>query len=59
VRPTSGVRHPGGHAVDSRSARRTLLGVHVTAQVVAFVLAVLVLTVLVGLAVLTWLERTA
>jgi hypothetical protein len=45
--------------VDSRSARRTLLGVHVTAQVVAFVLAVLVLTVLVGLAVLTWLERTA
>ena len=46
--------------MDSGSDRqRSLLGVHVTGELVAILLAVLLLTTLVGLAVLTWLERTA
>jgi len=46
--------------VNGRSDRqRSLLGVHVTGQLVAILLAALLLTTLVGLAVLTWLERTA
>ena len=59
MRPTVG-RVMGGDTVNSRSDRqRSLLGVHVTGQLVAILLAALLLTTLVGLAVLTWLERTA
>ena len=39
--------------------QRTLLGVHMTIQVVAVLLAALTLSALVGLAVLDWMERTA
>jgi hypothetical protein len=39
--------------------QRSLLGVHVTLQLVALLVAALFLTALVGLAVLDWLERTA
>ncbi len=39
--------------------RRVLLGVHVTVQAVALMLASLVLTAVVGLAVLSWLENMA
>lgn len=61
MRTTSGARVRGGLTqVSSRSDRqRVLLGVHVTAQAVLIVIAALVLTSFVGLAVLSWLERTA
>jgi hypothetical protein len=39
--------------------QRVLLGVGVTAQTVALFLAVLAVGVLIGLAVLSWLERVA
>lgn len=57
---STGARPRGAYAVDSESDRqRSLLGVHVTAQVVVFVLVALGFTALIGLAVLDWLERTA
>lgn len=43
----------------SSDRQRSLLGVHVTGQLVAILVATLLLTTLIGLAVLTWLERTA
>ena len=43
----------------SSGRQRKLLGVHVTVQVIAMLLAALVLSGLVGLAVLDWMERTA
>lgn len=39
--------------------QRELLGVHVTVQLVVFVLTALALTSLIAFAVLTWLERMA
>ena len=46
--------------MDSRTGRqRSLLGVHLTMQLVAFVLVTLGFTALIGLAVLEWLESTA
>lgn len=49
-----------GNAVSVRPERtRMVLGVQVTAQAVAFLVAALCLTVFVGLAVLAWLERSA
>jgi len=43
----------------SSDRQRSLFGVHVTMQVVVFVLVALGLTALIGLAILNWLERTA
>lgn len=43
----------------SRNRHRVVLGLHVTAQLVALVLATLALTTFLGLAVLGWLERSA
>ena len=58
---TSVVHVDGGRisVASSPDRQRVLLGVHVTTQVVALVLLALGLTTLVGLAVLSWLERTA
>lgn len=39
--------------------QRSLFGVHVTMQLVVFVLVTLGFTALIGLAVFAWLERTA
>jgi hypothetical protein len=45
--------------ISGSNRQRSVLGVHVSAQLFAFVLTALGLTVLVAVAVFAWLERTA
>lgn len=59
LRAVCGVPDGGTH-VGSRPQRpRLVLGVAVTTQSVAFLLAVCSFTAIVGMAVLSWLERSA
>ena len=52
--------HPSrGVSVSKSDRQRSLLGVPLGLQVLAVLVAVLALTSLVGLAVFSWLERTA
>ena len=59
LRAARGVPDGGTHVASRPERARVVLGVTVTTQIVAFLVAATAFTAVVGMAVLSWLERSA